>query len=130
MKLAILVLTVLLLSAFKSAEADSVIDDIIIAVTSDGETIKWQLHFGPKEASSCFLSGDVREGTSTNIKSKKKMSIAYVRDGDALIIESPSGICDAGAETKLTLVNGLYEGDLYERSFYGYKVIGFVKQVR
>jgi hypothetical protein len=130
LKSALIVLAFFLLCAFNTAEANSAIDDMIIAVTTDGETIEWRLHFGTEEAESCFLSGDVRKGTSTNTKSQKKMSIAYVRAGDALIIESPPGICDAGAEAKLTLVNGLYEGDLYERSFHGYKTIGFVKEIR
>lgn len=129
MKSAVVALSFFLISAFSSAEPHSEIDDMIIAVTSGGETIEWKLHFGSEETSSCYLTGDIRIGTSTNIKSKSKMSIAYVRSGDILIIESPSGLCDAGAEVKLTLVDGLYEGDLLERSFYGYKVIGFVKEV-
>lgn len=130
MKLALMVLFVFLLCASDSLETDNVSDEIIIAVTVKDETIEWQLNFGSEKTNSCFLSGDVRRGTSTNTTSQEVMSIAYIRTNETLVIESPAGLCDAGVETNLTLINGSYEGDLYERSFYGYEVIGFVKEVK
>lgn len=103
---------------------------INISVTVEGDAVDWELTFNDEPTKSCYLSGDVRSGTSQNIETKEIMSMSYVSIDEKLIIESPSGLCDAGVETTLIKLNGLYSGDLYSRSFFGHEKIGTVRQFK